>query len=56
MIPHVLCKLATRDIFPTAYVQAALGCYAETKQWDEQYIGQLRRQSLVESAVKLWVI
>ena len=46
--PHVLCKLATRDILPTAYVQAALGYYVETKQWDGQYIGQLRRQYLVE--------
>ena len=46
--PHVLCKLATRDILPTTYVQAALGYYVETKQWDTQYIAQLRRQYLIE--------
>ena len=37
-----------REILPTAYVQAALGYYVEMKQWDEQYISQLRRQYLVE--------
>ena len=44
--PHILCTLATHEILPTAYVEAALSYYVETKAWDEQYVSQLRTQYL----------
>jgi hypothetical protein len=44
--PHILCTLATHDLLPTAYVEAALTYYVETKGWDAQYVAQLRQQCL----------
>ncbi|MFB6128194.1 MAG: hypothetical protein ABEJ47_00385 [Halorhabdus sp.] len=46
--PHVLCSLARNDILPEAYVEAALTYYVETKDWDEQYIAQLRTRYLAD--------
>lgn len=46
--PHILCTLATHDILPEAYVDAALTYYVETKDWDAQYVAQLRQQYLRE--------
>jgi hypothetical protein len=46
--PHVLCALATRDILPAAYVDAALSYYVDTKGWDAQYVAQLRKRYLAE--------
>lgn len=44
--PHVLCVFADRDILPSQYVDGALTYYIETKNWDRQYISQLRRKYL----------
>ena len=44
--PHVLCKLASREVLPPQYVDAALSYYVDSKGWDEQYLGQLRRRYL----------
>jgi hypothetical protein len=44
--PHVLCKLSTRDILSPKYVDAALSYYADVKQWDKQYLDQLRHKYL----------
>jgi hypothetical protein len=44
--PHVLCTLATHEILPEAYVDAALTYYVETKGWDAQYVAQLRQLHL----------
>ncbi|MCU4802372.1 hypothetical protein OB920_18505 [Halobacteria archaeon HArc-gm2] len=44
--PHVLCTLATHEILPVEYVDAALTYYVETKGWDAQYVVQLRGQYL----------
>ena len=46
--PHLLCTLAIHDILTVEYVEAALSYYVETKQWDAQYVEQLRRQYLVD--------
>lgn len=40
--PHVLCVLAERNVLDTQYVDAALTYYVETKNWDRQYVDQLR--------------
>ena len=44
--PHILCTLATHEILPVEYVAAALTYYVETKNWDTQYVAQLRQQLL----------
>ena len=44
--PHVLCKLASRGVLPSEYVDAALSYYVDSKGWDEQYLDQLRRRYL----------
>jgi hypothetical protein len=44
--PHVLCKFASRDILPVEYVDAAFSYYVDSKQWDEQYLDQLRQKYL----------
>ena len=44
--PHVLCKLASREILPPEYVDAALSYYVDLKGWDEQYLDQLRHKYL----------
>lgn len=44
--PHVLCKLASRGILPIEYVDAAFSYYVDVKQWDEQYLNQLRHKYL----------
>lgn len=44
--PHILCTLATQEVLPVEYVAAALTYYVETKEWDAQYIAQLRQQYL----------
>lgn len=44
--PHMLCKLASRGILPIEYVDAALSYYADSKQWDGQYLNQLRHKYL----------
>lgn len=41
--PHILCTLATYEILPVEYVDAALTYYVETKGWDTQYVAQLRQ-------------
>jgi len=40
--PHLLCVLADRGHLTPQYVTAALTYYVETKQWDRQYVAQLR--------------
>ena len=44
--PHILCTLATHGILPVEYVAAALAYYVDTKNWDAQYVTQLRQQLL----------
>jgi hypothetical protein len=44
--PHILCTLATHEILPGEYVDAALTYYVETKGWDGRYVAQLRRHYL----------
>lgn len=44
--PHILCTLATHEILPEEYVDAALTYYVETKGWDAQYVDQLRQHHL----------
>jgi hypothetical protein len=44
--PHILCTLATHEILPEEYVDAALTYYVDTKNWDAQYVAQLRQQCL----------
>lgn len=44
--PHILCTLATHEILPVEYVEAALTYYVNTKNWDAQYVAQLRQQLL----------
>jgi hypothetical protein len=44
--PHILCTLATHEILPEAYVDAALTYYIDTKGWDGQYVAQLRQRHL----------
>ncbi|WP_096391839.1 hypothetical protein [Halopenitus persicus] len=44
--PHILCTLATYEILPREYVSAALTYYVETKNWDVQYVAQLRQDQL----------
>jgi hypothetical protein len=46
--PHILCTLATHDVLPTEYVEAALTYCVDTKAWDAQYVAQLRQTLLVE--------
>ena len=44
--PHILCTLATHEILPEEYVDAALTYFVETKNWDAKYVAQLRQQYL----------
>lgn len=44
--PHILCTLAAHDILSTEYVETALSYYVEIKNWDAQYIAQLRQTVL----------
>ena len=44
--PHILCTLATHEILPVEYVDAALSYYVETKGWDARYVAQLRQHHL----------
>lgn len=44
--PHILCTLATHEILPEEYVDAALTYYVESKGWDRQYVAQLRQHYL----------
>jgi hypothetical protein len=44
--PHVLCALAARSVLDRRYVEAALTYYIETKHWDREYVGSLRRKYL----------
>ena len=44
--PHVLCMLAVHDVLDPQYVEAALTYYTETKHWDREYVGGLRRKYL----------
>lgn len=44
--PHILCTLATHEILPEEFVDAALTYYVETKGWDAQYVAQLRQHHL----------
>ena len=44
--PHVLCKLALKGVLSSEYVEATLSYYVDTKQWDEQYLDQLRHKYL----------
>jgi len=44
--PHILCTLASHEILSLEYVSAALTYYVEIKNWDAQYINQLRHQKL----------
>lgn len=44
--PHVLCKLAERDVLAPNYVDAALTYYVDTKDWDDQYVDLLRVEYL----------
>ena len=44
--PHILCTLATHEILPVEYVDAALTYYVGTKGWDAQYMAQLRTHYL----------
>lgn len=44
--PHVLCKLAERDVLDEEYVDAALTYYVETKDWDHEYVEHLRSNYL----------
>jgi hypothetical protein len=46
--PHILCTLATHEILPVEYVDAALTYCVETKGWDAQYVAQLRQHHLEE--------
>lgn len=41
--PHILCTLGSHEILPAEYVDAALTYYVETKNWDAQYVTQLRQ-------------
>jgi hypothetical protein len=40
------CPLATHEILPEEYVDAALTNFVETKGWDARYAAQLRQQYL----------
>lgn len=44
--PHLLCVLATNDVLSRQYVTGALTYYVETKDWDRQYVEQLRSEYL----------
>ena len=44
--PHVLYKLASREVLPSEYVDAAFSYYADSKRWGEQYLNQLRHKYL----------
>lgn len=44
--PHLLCVLADNDILSPEYTAGALTYYVETKDWDRQYVEQLRGQYL----------
>lgn len=44
--PHILCTLATREILPVEYVETTLTYYIGTKNWEFQYVAQLRQQQL----------
>ena len=44
--PHVLCALADHDVLDSQYVAAVLTYYVETKNWDRQYVSQLRNEYL----------
>lgn len=40
--PHLLCLLADREILSSQYAASALTYYVETKDWDREYVEQLR--------------
>jgi hypothetical protein len=44
--PHLLCTLATHGLLPVGYVDEALTYYVEAKDWDPQYVAQLRHRYL----------
>lgn len=44
--PHLLCVLVANDIISPHYVTGALTYYVETKDWDQQYVEQLRSEYL----------
>lgn len=44
--PHLLCTLVTHGLLPVEYVDGALTYYVETKDWDPQYVAQLRHRYL----------
>ncbi|PSQ25285.1 hypothetical protein BRD03_14745 [Halobacteriales archaeon QS_9_68_17] len=46
--PHILCVLTDRGLLTPQYVDAVLTYYIETKQWDRQYVDQLRNTYLTE--------
>lgn len=46
--PHILCVLADNGHLSPPYVDAALTYYVETKQWDRQYVAQLRTTFLTQ--------
>lgn len=46
--PHLLCVLADNNVLSPQYVAAALTYYVETKDWERQYISQLRNRYLPE--------
>lgn len=46
--PHILCVLTDRGLLTPQYVDVVLTYYIETKQWDRQYVDQLRNTYLTE--------
>jgi hypothetical protein len=44
--PPVLCRLATAGVLDPSYVTALLSYYVETKGWDAEHVGRLRRAPL----------
>lgn len=44
--PHVVCSLASHGVLDPRYVDALLTYYVQSKQWDQQYIDQLRSKYL----------
>lgn len=46
--PHILCTLASYEVLPSEFVDAALTYYVEIKDWDAQYVAQLRQQYLAD--------
>lgn len=44
--PHVLCALAEHGVITGEYVDSVLTHYVETKDWDREYVEQLRNNYL----------